>query len=272
MKRLTLTALLSFAALAGCTLFQPGRSTGSATANNSPANAEQTQCASHLRALERSAITAPSGPSATPTPGHSLDALYWCTKGAEKGDARSQFMLAGMYEKGLGVPKNQPEALRWYKESAKRGDSEAQMRVGQIYGRGEGVPQDKHEATRWYAKAAEQGNAEAQFYMGYRYQHGKGIAQNHAEALRWYTKAADQGHASALNYLGVMSQAGQGQPQNNVEAYKWFNLAAASGEKEYIDNRDRIAKKLSAAQLAEGQRLASEWAKTHPAIKKGNPP
>jgi hypothetical protein len=192
-----------------------------------------------------------------------LDALFWCTKAAQKGDAHSQFVLADMYEKGLGVAKNQAEAVRWYKASANRGYAAAQYRVGLMYGKGEGVLQDKNEATRWYARAAEQGNAEAQFTMGFRYQFGKGIAQNYTEAARWYSRAADQGNSSAQNYLGVMSAAGHGLPQNSVEAYKWFNLAAVSGNREYIANRDKMAKKLSQSQLAEGQRLASEWVKQH---------
>jgi hypothetical protein len=198
-------------------------------------------------------------------PGESgaLDALFWCTKAAQKGDARSQFVLAEMYEKGLGVAKNQAEAVRWYKASANRGYAAAQYRVGLMYGKGEGVLQDKNEATRWYARAAEQGHAEAQFTMGFRYEFGKGIAQNYTEAVRWYSRAADQGNSSAQNYLGVMSAAGHGLPQNSVEAYKWFNLAAVSGNREYITNRDKMAKKLSQSQLAEGQRLASEWVKQH---------
>jgi hypothetical protein len=44
-------------------------------------------------------------------------------------------------------------------------------------------------------------------------------------------------------------------------------LAAVSGNKEYIANRDRMAKKLGASQLAEGQKLASDWAKKHSSQK-----
>ena len=136
-----------------------------------------------------------------------------------------------------------------------------------MYGRGEGVAQDKSEATFWYRKAAEQGHKEAQFTMGYRYEFGKGVQQNYKEAIAWYLKAAEQGHPSAQNYLGVMTSLGQGTPQNNIEAYKWFNLAAVSGNKEYMTNRDRMAKKLGASQLAEAQKLASDWAKKHSAAK-----
>ena len=79
----------------------------------------------------------------------SIDALFWCTKAAEKGDASSQYVLADMYESGIGVPKSQVEAIRWYKESAKGGNANAQYKVGLLYGKGEGVTQDKNEATNW---------------------------------------------------------------------------------------------------------------------------
>jgi len=198
----------------------------------------------------------------------SIDALFWCTKAAEKGDASSQYVLADMYESGTGVPKSQVEAIRWYKESAKGGNANAQYKVGLMYGKGEGVTQDKNEATTWYKKAAEQGHVEAEFTLGYRYEFGKGVAQNYSEAIRWYNKAAEKGNSSAQNYLGVMTAAGHGVPQNNVEAYKWFNIAAVSGQKEYVNNRDKIAKKLNRTQLSEGQKLASDWVKAHSEAKK----
>lgn len=259
MKRLTLTAFLT---CTGCGMLPAG-----VYAPDSPQAAssghEAAQCGE-----ARSRITPMAPGASVKPPSGNLDALFWCTKAAEKGDAKAQFVLAGLHERGVGTPANPAEAIRWYKTAARNGYAEAQFKVGLLYGRGEGVPQDKNEATRWYKKAAEQGHPEAQFYMGYRYEHGKGISQNYAEALRWYGKAAEQGNVSALNGLGSLYLAGHGVPQNQVEAYKWFNLAAASGEREYIANRDQVAAKLSPSQLAEGQRLASEWAKTHAIGKK----
>lgn len=194
-----------------------------------------------------------------------LDAVYWCTKAAEKGDSRAQYLLAILYEKGAGVTKNQQTAIRWFRQSAEHGNADAQFRMGLIHGKGEGVPLDKSEATRWYAMAASQGNADAQFFMGYRYEHGKGIAQSYPEAWRWYLKAAEQGNASAMHYLGGMVLEGRGIPQNHMEAYKWYNLAAATGDKNYVTSRDKVAKKLSPRQLEEGQKLAGEWARSHSA-------
>ncbi len=56
---------------------------------------------------------------------------------------------------------------------------------------------------------------------------------------------------------------GQGVPQDYVQAHMWFNLSAAGPPDEYRDdaarNRDRVAKFMTPAQIAEAQRLAREW-------------
>ena len=71
--------------------------------------------------------------------------------------------------------------------------------------------------------------------------------------------AANQGDADAQNNLGVMFDNGQGVPQNYVQAHMWFNLAGAEGNSEGNKNRDMVARKMTAAQIAEAQRLAAEW-------------
>ena len=39
----------------------------------------------------------------------------------------------------------------------------------------------------------------------------------------------------------------------------WYKLAAAQGAGVAAKNRDRVAAKMTPAQIAEAQRLASEW-------------
>ena len=55
---------------------------------------------------------------------------------------------------------------------------------------------------------------------------------------------------------------------NYVQAHKWYNLAAATLEpgiggwnmrRMASDRRDAIARKMTPAQIAEAQKLASEW-------------
>jgi uncharacterized protein len=114
-------------------------------------------------------------------------------------------------------------------------------------------------ALRSLRPLADQGNAAAQFTLGFMYAHGRGVPQDDALAAKWYRLAADQGHARAQNNLGAMYAHGRGVPKDAVLAYRWFNLAAAQGQADAGKNRDRVAKSMTPAQIAEAQRLPQEW-------------
>jgi hypothetical protein len=132
-----------------------------------------------------------------------------------------------------------------------------------MYDLGHGVPQDYAEAVRWYLKAAEQGVELAQTYLGGMYDQGRGVPQDYAEAATWFRRAADRGVALAQFVLGTMYEEGTAGSQDYVQAHMWVNLAAshASGDvqKNYAEYRDRLARKMTAQQVAEAQRLAREW-------------
>jgi uncharacterized protein len=76
-------------------------------------------------------------------------------------DARAQTALAGLYQAGLGVPRNEIEALRWYLMAAWAGDRYAQQVAGGSYARGDIVPLDRVRAAFWLTLAAEQGLSHA---------------------------------------------------------------------------------------------------------------
>ena len=157
-------------------------------------------------------------------------------------------------------------ALRLWRPLAVQGDASAQISLGIMYDNGSGVPQDYGEAVKWYRKAADRGNAAAQFTLGLMYFLGQGVPQDYAEAVKWFRNAAEQGHASAQKELGLVYDSGHGVPQDYVPAHKWLNLAAArfpASETEdrnrAVKSRDRVASKMTAAQIAEAQQLAREW-------------
>jgi uncharacterized protein len=93
---------------------------------------------------------------------------------------------------------------------------------------------------------------------------GQGVAQDFPQAVGWYRMAADQGFAAAELNLGLMYLNGQGLSQDYVRAHKWFNLAASrslSGTAHdwAIKSRDDVAAKMTPAQIAQAQKMASEW-------------
>jgi uncharacterized protein len=128
---------------------------------------------------------------------------------------------------------------------------------------------DNTTAMRLFRPLAEEGRADAQTRLGAMYDNGNGVAQDYGEAIKWYRKAADQGYAEAQNRLGLMYYDGNGVPKDYVQAYKWFSLAASKYEalealrpEAAIQNRDRVAAKMTPAQIAEAQKLANEWKPT----------
>ena len=157
-------------------------------------------------------------------------------------------------------------ALLLWRPLADQGHVSAQIYLGLMYDNGHGVPQDYAEAVKWYRKAADRGNGAAQFTLGTMYDNGHGVPQDYVEAVKWYRKAVRQGNAAAQNNLGTMYDLGKGVPQDYVEAHKWYNLAAASFpasqpemREKAVMNRDRVAAKMNAVQIAEAQELAREW-------------
>ena len=106
---------------------------------------------------------------------------------------------------------------------------------------------------------AEHGDARAQHWLGLMYEQGRGLPQDFAEAASWHRKAAEQGVADAQFNLGLMCETGQGVPQDVVQAHLWFDLAAAQDASGAASARDKIAEKMTPAQIAEAQKMAREW-------------
>lgn len=158
-------------------------------------------------------------------------------------------------------------AIRLCRLPAENGNEWCQMLLAKAYYHGTRVSQDYAEAMKWYRKAAEQGSDDAQFKLGIAYERGQGVPQHYADALKWYGKAAEQGHPTAQNSLGGMYGAGKGVPQDYVQAHKWYNLAVLNATDDkvretFVKNRDQLAAKMTAAQIAEARKLAREWEPT----------
>lgn len=184
----------------------------------------------------------------------------------QKGEAWAQIFLGSMYYDGTGVPQDYAQAAAWYRKAADQGDAGAQKILALMYSSGYGVPQDYAQAAAWFRKAADQGDASAQLNLGSMYEHGQGVPQNYAQAGTYYRKAADQGNAFAQLSLGGMYEHGQGMPHDYIHAHMWYNLAASrfNATEEYyrdkaITGRDRVTAQMTPKQIAEAQKLASEW-------------
>jgi uncharacterized protein len=154
--------------------------------------------------------------------------------------------------------------MRLIRPLAEQGNAIAQSALGFMYDRGQGVPQDYPQAAAWYRKAAEQGNANAQGNLGSIYLYGRSVPQDYAQAAAWYRKAAEQGDSFGQAGLGTLYGLGLGVPKDDVQAHMWLNLAAAGARidelrKTASEARNEVASKMTPAQIATAQRMASEW-------------
>ena len=142
------------------------------------------------------------------------------------------------------------------------------------YGRGDYAA--AHEA--WLA-LGKRGHAPAQYNLGQMYRNGQGVPRDLIEAAKWYRLAALGNHPWAQYNLGSMYVRGLGLPRDDVQGYKWFSLAAAQGDAEAITNRDLLAKRMSAAEIAAAGKLLHQAnaarkaeTKTTPGSKPGSTP
>ncbi len=111
---------------------------------------------------------------------------------------------------------------------------------------------------------AEQGDAEAQANLGGVYFMGRHVPKDYAEAAKWYGLSADHGNANAQTTLGVMYFMGLSVPKDYVQAHMWLSLSIANpvpgvGRDQVVKNRDKLATKMTTAQIDEAEKLAREW-------------
>ena len=169
--------------------------------------------------------------------------------------------FAGPYEAGETAFQNEdyPLALSLWEPLAKQGDPAAQSKLGHMYHWGIGVSRDTQKSIKWYRMAAKQGYTDAQVFLGIVYHAGLGVPQDYLEGINWLSLAAAQGDSVAQLCLGRVYSKGEGVPQDYIMAHMWLNLAAARGNEHARTERDFVSEKMTAAQVAEAQRLAREW-------------
>ena len=197
------------------------------------------------------------------------NAVEWYQKAAAQGDAGALLILGLMYAYGDGVPRDATKAVEWFQKGAAQGDASAQHNLGLMYAQGDGVPKDATKAVEWFQKAAAQGNADAQYSLGLMYAQGDGVPKDATKAIEWYQKAAAQGMASAQHNLGLRYAQGDGVPKDMVLAYAWFNVAAIGAHANALKNRGLAETMLSGKDLAEAQRLSSNWKKGQILVRDG---
>jgi len=126
-----------------------------------------------------------------------------------------------------------------------------------MYANGNGVLENHETAVEWLTLASGQGFAEAQYDLGGMYARGEGVPSNPKAALSLLTLSAEQGFAEAQASLGLMYYIGNGVNADYMSAYKWFSLATHNGDEIAAGLRDNVAKKMTAVQISQAQKMTN---------------
>jgi len=177
------------------------------------------------------------------------------------------FMLARIYERGIGIPKNPAQALTWYGKAAEFGFVPAQNVLGQACVNGYGAPADGARAVRYLKSAAEEGFIPAQYNLAKVYYNGDaGITRDLKQAGAWFNAAAKAGYPAALFAAGRMYDMGEGVPADQKRAIVYYKEAAMKGDRdaefalatffydgEVVEKNRATARKLFEAAAKQGQ-------------------
>ena len=114
--------------------------------------------------------------------------LAWTTKMASHGDMESQYELAQIFEKGIGVPQDMQRAIQYYEMAARQQHFPSMLKLGQILADDKPY-QDLEKSLQWYIYAAQSGEVQAQLYLADYYQNEN---PDKVQAKHWLEKALRQ--------------------------------------------------------------------------------
>ena len=166
------------------------------------------------------------------------------------------------FKKGIAAyqANNLPLAYKEFREAADAGDADSQFNVALMFEKGIGVDKDEKEAVAWYLKSALQGNAGAQYNLGVMCENGRGTEVDFAKAHKWYRKASVQGDELAIGNLGMLYVRGQGVKENKTAGVALLLVSAMKdpspqnhAKKNIASTRGLNAKMIAAAQALSGE-------------------
>lgn len=147
--------------------------------------------------------------------------------------SEAAFMLARIYERGIGVAKDAAQAKGWYERSADFGFVPALDVLGKGWLSGFAGERNPAKAQASFKQAAEAGYVPAQYDLGKLYYNGdEGVPRNPQLAAAWFGAAARAGHPDALFAAGRMLDLGQGIPADQKKAAIYYKQAAVKGNRD----------------------------------------
>jgi TPR repeat protein len=189
--------------------------------------------------------------------------VAWLTKSAEQGYAPAQQLLQPANSASLD--RDRVKAEMFLLRGAEQGNADSQFWLGVAYEQNWFGTTDVKEAANLFRKAAEQGQPDAQASLGMLYEYGDGVEQDYTAAAEWYRKAAE--HVPDLGGAGVgrsrlasLYMEGRGVPKDYVQAYMWSWIRDPKHE----TNLQELESLMTPEQILAAKYLAEQWEKEHP--------
>ena len=146
---------------------------------------------------------------------------------AREGDPAAMTLVAEIYARGLGVPRDPNAAAEWYGKAAALGVPEAQFQYALILLDGDKTPETIMSARGMLQAAADTGHRLAQFNLAQLIFDRESAAAALKIAADYYQKAAEAGLADAQYAMSQIHANGVGgRPKDVAEARRWMLLAA----------------------------------------------
>lgn len=130
---------------------------------------------------------------------------------AEKGDARAQFLLGLMHERGCPGEKDFKKAAEWYQKAIDQGFRPAFIGMGRLWIEGRLGEKNYEKAFEMFSKAAEKGYPGALAELGYDLYWGNDIEKDVKKAVTCLKKASEEKNVFAMNNLAyIYAETGEG--------------------------------------------------------------
>lgn len=147
------------------------------------------------------------------------------TKAANLGDTESMAILSGYYFEE-GEDKNEQTGFEWSLKASNAGHLNSYQRTGDLYQRGIGVDKNEELAYQTFLAGAVREESKSMYFLAYCFLEGCFVSIDKKEAFKWFEKSAKAGHLKSYLDMGLMYLAGEGVEQSNDKAYTCFKEAA----------------------------------------------
>ncbi|WP_109465048.1 caspase family protein [Albibacillus kandeliae] len=130
------------------------------------------------------------------------EAVKFLQRASDAGSPEAQFELAKLYERGTGVPRDEPRALALYRAAATQDFADAINDLGFLhYQGGLGLPADPKVALEFFERAADLRHPQAQFNFAALIDDGLVPSKGPQDAARYLYEALRSGSSDVLNLL-----------------------------------------------------------------------